>query len=55
MGSLSNLKKLFFIRMGMNFDYAIYTASPSIASGVEEWYNLKYTATFQYPKETVRF
>ncbi len=36
-------------------DYAIYTASPSIASGVEEWYNPKYTATFQYPKETVRF
>lgn len=36
-------------------DYANYIASPSIAPGVEGWYNLKYTATFQYPKETVRF
>lgn len=36
-------------------DYSSYTASPSIASGAEGWYNLKYTATFQYPKETVRF
>ena len=36
-------------------DYADYIASPSIAPGVEGWYNLKYTATFQYPKETVRF
>lgn len=36
-------------------DYSKYSASPTIANGAEGWYNLKYTATFQYPKETARF
>lgn len=36
-------------------DYSKYSASPTIANDAEGWYNLKYTATFQYPKETVRF
>lgn len=36
-------------------DYSKYSASPTVANDSEGWYNLKYTATFQYPKETARF